>query len=65
MTWRYYRRLRAPVFALVFGSMISTAVGIGQSWSGRRSATRSPSSSQWPTFSSAGGRRFRGRPHRR
>lgn len=29
-----YRRLRTPVFALVFGSMISTAIGIGQSWIG-------------------------------
>jgi hypothetical protein len=29
-----YRRLRTPVFALVFGSVISTAIGIGQSWVG-------------------------------
>lgn len=28
------RRLRTPVFALLFGSMISTAIGIGQSWIG-------------------------------
>lgn len=29
-----YRRLRTPVFTLVFGSVISTAIGIGQSWTG-------------------------------
>lgn len=29
-----YRRLRTPVFALAFGSMISTSIGIGQSWIG-------------------------------
>jgi hypothetical protein len=29
-----HRRLRTPVFALVFGSVISTAIGIGQSWIG-------------------------------
>ena len=28
------RRLRAPAFALVFGAMISTSIGIGQSWIG-------------------------------
>lgn len=28
------RRLRTAVLALVFGSMISTAIGIGQSWMG-------------------------------
>ncbi len=34
MTRTSYRRLRTPVFALVFGSMISTGIGIGQSWVG-------------------------------
>ena len=34
MTQRPYRRLRTPVFSLVFGCMISTAIGIGQSWFG-------------------------------
>lgn len=34
MTRTSYRRLRTPGFALVFGSMISTAIGIGQSWVG-------------------------------
>ena len=29
-----YRRLLTPVFAVVFGSVISTAIGIGQSWVG-------------------------------
>lgn len=29
-----FRRLRTPAFALLFGSMISTAVGIGQTWVG-------------------------------
>jgi hypothetical protein len=29
-----FRRLRSPIFALLFGSMISSAIGIGQSWIG-------------------------------
>ena len=32
MTQRSYRRLWTPLFALLFGSMISTAIGVGQSW---------------------------------
>lgn len=34
MTRTTLRRLRTPSFAVVFGSVISTAVGIGQSWVG-------------------------------
>jgi hypothetical protein len=34
MSPRSYRRLRTPIFALIFGSVISTAIGIGQSWIG-------------------------------
>jgi hypothetical protein len=34
VTQRSFRRLRTPVFALLFGCMISTAIGIGQSWIG-------------------------------